>query len=211
MDYGGSTGYGKAYRRSLGGKWGLVDVGDCKHAALECVKRGKANVDWLCIDGGSAGGYTTLAALTFTNTFRGGASLYGIGDLSMLAEETHKFESRYLDGLIGSYPESKSIYDERCPILHVDQLDCPTILLQGDEDKVVPPSQAETMFKALSTKGITSSLIVYIGEQHGFRKAHHISHALLSEYFFFSSIFGIEPQMEEGFDGVSLGERIEVD
>jgi dipeptidyl aminopeptidase/acylaminoacyl peptidase len=211
VDYGGSTGYGKAYRQSLLGNWGLLDVDDVKHAALYCVLQKKANANWICIDGRSAGGYTTLAALTFTNTFRAGASLYGIGDLSLLADETHKFESRYLEGLIGPYPEAKEMFDARCPILHLDQLTCPAILLQGDEDKVVPPSQAETMYAAHRKKGLPSTLILYKGEQHGFRQSNHISHALLSEYSFFCQTFGFELQQEGDFKGIKIGERVEIE
>jgi dipeptidyl aminopeptidase/acylaminoacyl peptidase len=211
VDYGGSTGYNKAYRQSLLGKWGLLDVDDVKHAALYCVLQKKANANWICIDGRSAGGYTTLAAFTFTNTFRAGASLFGIGDLSLLADETHKFESRYLEGLIGPYPEGKEMFDTRCPILHLDQLTCPAILLQGDEDKVVPPSQAETMYAALRKKGLPSTLILYKGEQHGFRQSNHISHALLSEYSFFCQTFGFELQQEGDFKGIKIGERVEIE
>jgi dipeptidyl aminopeptidase/acylaminoacyl peptidase len=210
VDYGGSTGYGKEYQKSLLGNWGVLDVDDVKYAALDRVDKGLANKDWICIDGSSAGGYTTLAALTFTDTFKAGASKYGIGDLSMLAQETHKFESRYMDRLIGPYPQAQSVYDERTPTKHIEQLNCPCILLQGDEDKVVPPSQAETMFQALKSKGVPSSLVIYKGEQHGFRKSENIGHALLSEYFFFCKIFGFVPLPEQNFDGVRIGERIEV-
>jgi dipeptidyl aminopeptidase/acylaminoacyl peptidase len=208
VDYGGSTGYGREYMQSLKGQWGVVDVADVCSGATFCADQGLANREWLCIDGGSAGGYTTLAALAFKNLFKAGASLYGVGDLSALAEETHKFESRYLDGLIEPYPGP--LYDERCPIKHVDKFDCPVILLQGDEDRVVPPNQAETMFDVLSAKGLTTALVMYKGEQHGFRKAENIKHALLSEYAFFCKIFGIVPQSVGDFSGVSLGERVDI-
>ncbi|GKZ01498.1 hypothetical protein MPSEU_001100400 [Mayamaea pseudoterrestris] len=208
VDYGGSTGYGKEYMQSLKGQWGVVDVADVCSGATYCADEALVKREWLCIDGGSAGGYTTLAALAFKNVFKAGASLYGVGDLSALAEETHKFESRYLDGLIEPYPGP--LYDERCPIKHTENFDCPVILLQGDEDCVVPPNQAETMFEVLGAKGLTTALVMYKGEQHGFRKAANIRHALLSEYVFFCKIFGIEPLSIGDFPGVSLGERIEV-
>lgn len=210
VDYGGSTGYNKAFQQSLKGKWGLLDVADVCHGAQYCADQGWVNPDWLCIDGGSAGGYTTLAALVFAKTFKAGASLYGIGDLTTLAEHTHKFESRYLDGLIGPYPEMKSLYVERSPINHTDKLSCPICLLQGDEDKIVPPDQAEKMFEMCVSKSLPSTLIIYKGEQHGFRKAANIGHALLSEYFFFCQTFGIQPQKEGGFDPVPLGTRVEM-
>lgn len=210
VDYGGSTGYGKDYQQSLQGKWGLVDVDDVAKGAQYCVDEGWVNPDWLSIDGRSAGGYTTLAALAFQDIFQAGASLYGIGDLSALYTGTHKFESRYMDGLIGPYPDEKATYDERCPINFTGQLNCPVILLQGDEDKVVPPDQAETMFSVLTDKGLPSALVIYKGEQHGFRKSENISHALLSEYYFFCETFGIKPQAEKGFAGVAIGQRLEV-
>ena len=210
VDYGGSTGYNKEYQQSLKGNWGLLDVADVCHGAQYCADQGFVNPEWLCIDGRSAGGYTTLAALVFADTFRAGASLYGVGDLKMLAESTHKFESRYLDGLIGPYPEAKSVYEARGPISHTDKLNCPVILLQGLEDKIVPPDQAEKMFEMCTSKSIPSSLVLYRGEQHGFRKAENMGHALLSEYFFFCQTFSIEPQPEDGFEGVTIGTRVEI-
>ena len=207
VDYGGSTGYGKEFRQSLQGQWGVVDVNDVCAGAKYCVKQGWVNPEWLCIDGSSAGGYTTLAALTFCNTFSAGASLYGVSDLSALAEDTHKFESRYLDGLIGKYPRDKAIFDERCPILFTDKLNCPILLLQGTEDKIVPPNQAEQMFEALQKKGLPTSLILYKDEQHGFRKKENIQHALTAEYSFFCQVFGIEP--EEGTEPITIGERMQ--
>ena len=212
VDYSGSTGYGRTFQQSLKGQWGLLDVADVCHGAKYCCdeQQGWVNPNWLCIDGKSAGGYTTLAALVFAETFQAGASLYGIGDLLALAKGTHKFESRYLDGLIGSYPEAKQMYKERSPVNYTDKLDCPVILLQGDEDKVVPPEQAEQMYKVLTDKGLPTTLVMYKGEQHGFRKPEHVQHALSSEYYFFSSVFGIEPQPEEGFRGVRIGSRVDV-
>lgn len=210
VDYGGSTGYGKDFQQSLQKNWGIVDVDDVCKGAQFCVEQGWVNPDWLCIDGRSAGGYTTLAALAFQDVFFAGASLYGIGDLSALYDGTHKFESRYMDGLIGPYPEKKAVYEERCPINFTEKLSCPVILLQGDEDKVVPPDQAETMFEVLTAKGLPSALIIYKGEQHGFRKSENIRHALLSEYNFFCETFGIKAQPEVNFGGIEIGKRIEV-
>ncbi len=192
VNYGGSTGYGRAYRNRLQGKWGIVDVDDCANGARYLVDQGKADVDRLAIDGGSAGGYTTLAALTFRDVFKAGASYYGVSDMASLAEETHKFEARYLDSLVGPYPEKKAIYDERSPINAVDQLSCPIIFLQGSEDKIVPPNQAETMVNALKEKGIPVAYLLFEGEQHGFRKAENIKRALDAELSFYSQIFGFE-------------------
>ena len=202
--------YYRSYRLKLNGKWGIVDIDDCCSGAHWCVSRGLANRDWLCIDGGSAGGYTTLCALTFRDVFSAGASKYGVSDLTALYIDTHKFESRYLDNLIGKYPESKAIFDARCPIKFTDKLNCPIILLQGNEDKIVPPNQAEMMFNALKSKGIPASLVIYKGEQHGFRKSANIEHSLISEYYFFCQAFGIDPQTQEGFSGVVIGGRVEV-
>lgn len=210
VDYGGSTGYGRRYQKSLQRNWGILDIDDACNGAKYCVSQGLARADWLCIDGSSAGGYTTLAALVFRETFRAGASLYGIGDLNALAQETHKFESRYLDGLVGPYPEMKEVYDERCPINFVDKLSCPVILLQGDEDKIVPPNQAEQLFEALSAKRLPTVLVIYKGEQHGFRKPSNLCHALRSEYYFFCNVFRIKPQPEGDFQGIEIGSRIEV-
>jgi len=192
VDYGGSTGYGRDYRRRLRKSWGVVDIDDVCAGAKYLVKEGLADGERLCIDGGSAGGYTTLGALAFKDVFKAGTSLYGIGDLTALAGDTHKFESRYLDGLVGAYPEEEELYKQRSPIESVDTLSCPILLLQGVEDKVVPPNQAEMMHKALLQKGIPTCLKMYEGEQHGFRKAENIEDALDSELAFYSRVFGIE-------------------
>ncbi|MBD3882294.1 S9 family peptidase [Phormidium tenue FACHB-886] len=192
VNYGGSTGYGRAYRERLKGKWGIVDVDDCANGAKYLVEQGRVDGDRLCIDGGSAGGYTTLAALTFRNVFKAGASFYGVSDLEALARDTHKFESRYLDGLIGKYPEERSIYTERSPIYAVDRLSCPIIFFQGDEDKIVPPNQAEMMVDALKAKGLPVAYVLYEGEQHGFRKAENIKRTLDGELYFYSRVFGFE-------------------
>jgi len=192
VDYGGSTGYGREYRRRLRSSWGIVDVDDVCNGALYLAEKGEVDGDRLCIDGGSAGGYTTLAALAFRDVFKAGCSLYGIGDLTALAGDTHKFESRYLDGLVGRYPEDEQLYKDRSPIESVDTLSCPILLLQGEEDKVVPPNQARMMHEALLKKGIPTCLKIYDGEQHGFRQAKNIEDALDSELAFYGKVFGIE-------------------
>ena len=193
VNYGGSTGYGRAYRERLKGAWGIVDVDDCANGAKYLAQQGKVDGDRLVIAGGSAGGYTTLCALTFRDTFKAGASYYGVSDLKALAEDTHKFESRYLDGLIGAYPERADLYDERSPISAVDRLSCPVIFFQGDEDKIVPPNQAEMMVDALKEKGLPVAYVLFEGEQHGFRKADNIKRALDGEFYFYSRVFGYEP------------------
>ena len=170
VDYGGSTGYGRAYRQRLDGQWGIVDVDDCVNCARYIIERGEADANRVAIRGASAGGYTTLAALTFRSLFRAGASYYGVSDLEALEKDTHKFEARYLDRLIGPYPARRDLFLERSPINHVDRLSCPIIFLQGSEDKVVPPSQAETMVNALRQKGLPVAYILFEGEQHGFRQ-----------------------------------------
>ena len=192
VNYGGSTGYGREYRERLNGTWGIVDVDDCCNAALHLVSQGEADGDRLAIDGGSAGGYTTLAALTFKEVFNAGASHYGVSDLEALAKETHKFEARYLDGLVGPYPEESDLYKERSPIHHTDRLSCPLILFQGLEDQIVPPSQAEMMFDAVRAKGIPTAYIPFEGEQHGFRRAENIKRALEAELYFYSKVFGFD-------------------
>ena len=192
VNYGGSTGYGRAYRQRLDGQWGIVDVDDCVNCARYLIERGKVDGERAAIRGGSAGGYTTLAALTFRETFKVGASYYGISDLEALAKDTHKFESRYLDRIVGRYPERRDLYLERSPINFVDRLSCPVIFFQGDEDRVVPPNQAKELVNALRRKGIPVSYILFEGEQHGFRKAQNIKRAIDAELYFYSRIFGFE-------------------
>ena len=192
VNYGGSTGYGTAYRRRLNGNWGIVDVDDCVNAALHLARAGKADAGRLIARGGSAGGYTTLAALAFRDAFAVGASYYGVSDLSALARDTHKFESRYLDSLIGPYPARRDLYDERSPIRHTEGLSCPIILFQGLEDKVVPPPQSEMMADALRRKGIPMAYIAFEGEQHGFRKSENIIRALESELYFYARVLGFK-------------------
>jgi len=190
VNYGGSAGYGRAYRERLNGKWGVVDVEDCVNAARFLVKREEVDGSRLAIRGGSAGGYTTLCALTFRDVFKAGASHYGVSDLEALTKDTHKFESRYLDRLIGPYPGRRDLYRERSPIHFVDRLSCPVIFFQGNEDKIVPPDQAEKMAEALRTKGLPVAYILFEGEQHGFRRAENIKRALDAEIYFYSRIFG---------------------
>ena len=192
VNYGGSTGYGTEYRRRLNGTWGIVDVDDCVNAARFLAARGDADPERLAIDGGSAGGYTTLAALTFHDVFKAGASYYGVSDLEALAKETHKFESRYLDSLVGPYPERQDLYVERSPIHHTHLLSCPLLLLQGLEDEIVPPNQAEMMFEAVKSKGLPTAYVPFEGEQHGFRRSENIKRALEAELYFYSRVFGFE-------------------
>lgn len=193
VNYRGSTGFGRSYREALYGRWGEADVDDMVCGAEHLVSSGLADASRLAIRGGSAGGYTALAALAFRDTFSGGASLYGIGDLMTLARDTHKFESRYLDLLIGPLPESEQVYRDRSPIEHVDALNCPVIFLQGEDDKVVPPNQAEAMVDALDRKGIPVAYVLFEGEGHGFRKAENVTRALESELSFYGRIFGFAP------------------
>jgi dipeptidyl aminopeptidase/acylaminoacyl peptidase len=190
VNYGGSTGYGRAYRERLNGQWGVVDVDDCANGARYLVKRGEADGNRLIIRGGSAGGYTTLAALTFREVFKAGASYYGISDLELLEQDCHKFESRYNNSLVGPYPERKNLYWERSPIHFTDRLSCPIILFQGLDDKVVPPNQAEMMYAAALKKSLPVAYVPFEGEQHGFRKAENIKRSLDGELYFYSKVFG---------------------
>jgi dipeptidyl aminopeptidase/acylaminoacyl peptidase len=195
VNYGGSTGYGRAYRLRLNGNWGVVDTMDCINAAQFLVDRGEADADRLLITGGSAGGYTTLCALTFHDVFAAGASYYGIADLEPFAKPggTHKFESRYEHTLIGPYPEAVDLYRERSPIHAVDRISCPMILFQGAEDEVVPQSQAEIMVEALRANGLPYAYLLFEGEQHGFRKAETIVRATEAELSFYAQILGFTP------------------
>jgi len=202
VNYGGSTGYGRAYRERLNGQWGVVDVDDCANGARYLVERGEADGNRLIIRGGSAGGYTTLAALTFRDVFKAGASYYGISDLELLEQDCHKFESRYNDSLVGPYPERKDLYWERSPIHFTDRLSCPIILFQGLDDKVVPPNQAEMMYAAALKKGLPVAYVPFEGEQHGFRKAENIKRSLDGELYFYSKVFGFE--LAEPVEPVSI-------
>ncbi|HKR59886.1 MAG TPA: S9 family peptidase [Pyrinomonadaceae bacterium] len=192
VNYGGSSGYGREYRERLRGKWGIVDVDDCANGAKYLVSRGEVDPERLMITGGSAGGYTTLCALTFRDTFRAGASHYGVSDAEALATETHKFESRYLDKLFGPYPERRDVYHDRSPINFIERLSCPVIFFQGLEDRVVPPNQAEMMVEALEKKGVPVAYVSFAGEQHGFRQAQNIKRSLDGELYFYSRVFGFE-------------------
>jgi len=186
VNYGGSTGFGRDFRNRLHLNWGIVDVEDCINGAKFLVAEGLVDHNRIVIRGGSAGGYTTLAALTFRDFFQGGASYYGISDLAVLARETHKFESRYLDWLIGPYPQAQERYRERSPLYHVDQLSKPVIFFQGAEDAVVPPNQAEVLVEALRRKGKPVGYYLFSGEQHGFRKAANIQRSLDAELQFYA-------------------------
>src|SRR5256714_12374158 len=192
VNYGGSTGYGREYRERLKGAWGIVDVDDCVNGAKFLTEAGSVDGNRLMIDGGSAGGYTTLCALAFRDVFKAGASYYGVSDLEALELDTHKFESRYSDGLIGPYPERRDLYIERSPIHFAEKLSCPVIFFQGLEDKVVPPNQAESMVEALRKKGVPVAYVAFEGEQHGFRRAENIKRALDGELYFYSRVFGFE-------------------
>ncbi len=192
VNYGGSTGYGRSYRTRLNGQWGVVDVEDCSHGAEYLVKQGEVDRNRLMITGGSAGGYTTLCALTFGDTFKAGASHFGIGDLEALAKDTHKFESRYLDSMIGPYPARKDLYDERSPLKHAHRLSRPVIFFQGLDDPVVPPAQSQTMFEAVRAKELPTAYLAFEGEQHGFRKAENIKRSLDAELYFYSRVFAFE-------------------
>jgi dipeptidyl aminopeptidase/acylaminoacyl peptidase len=193
VDYGGSAGYGREYRERLRGQWGVVDVEDCVAAVTALAKNGKADVARLAIRGGSAGGWTTLAALTRTSTFAAGASYYGVAELLRLSQDTHDFESRYLDGLVGPLPEAHDLYVERAPLSHVDSVSCPVLLLQGLDDPIVPPSQAEMFRDALVAKGIPHAYLAFEGEQHGFRKTENVIASLEAELSFYGQVFGFVP------------------
>lgn len=192
VNYGGSTGFGREYRERLKLSWGIVDMHDCENAARYLAEKGLVDRGRMAIAGGSAGGYTTLCALTFGDVFRAGASHFGVSDLEALALDTHKFESRYLDRLVGDYPAEKITYRSRSPIHFTDKLSCPIIFLQGTEDKVVPPSQSEAMVNALKEKKLPVSYVLFEGEQHGFRQAKNIARALEAELYFYSRVFDFE-------------------
>lgn len=193
VNYGGSTGYGRAYRERLKGQWGVVDVEDSVVAAEALAEAGEADPERLGIRGGSAGGWTTVAALVQADTFGAGAAYYPVTDLLPFATDTHDFESRYLDGLIGPLPEARDLYVERSPLTHLDQLRTPILLLQGDDDKVVPPSQPQAVADALDGSGVAHAYLLFAGEQHGFRKAESTIAALEAELSFYGQVFGFVP------------------
>ena len=193
VNHGGSTGFGRAFRDRLHLNWGIVDVDDCINGAKFLVAEGLVDEKRMVIRGGSAGGYTTLAALVFRDFFHGGASYYGVSDVAALARETHKFESRYLDWLIGPYPQAQDRYRERSPLYHVDQLSKPVIFFQGADDAIVPPNQAEALVEALRRKGKPVGYFLFSGEQHGFRNAINIQRCLDAELQFYAiEVFKID-------------------
>ena len=204
VNYRGSSGYGKVYRDALKGKWGIYDTDDCIAAAQYLIDRGLVDKDRVIIRGGSAGGYTTINALTFHDFFAAGAALYGIADLMVFIGDTHKFESRYLDSLVGPYPEEKQRYHDRSAINFMDQLATPMIILQGLEDEIVPPSQAEIMVDSLESKGLPYAYIGFPGEQHGFRQAANIIRAQEAELYFYGKVLGFEPADDIGEDVVEV-------
>jgi len=193
VDYGGSTGYGRPYRERLNGQWGVVDVDDCVNGARHLVESGEVDRNRVAIEGGSAGGYTTMCALTFREFFRAGASYFGISDLETFVKDTHKFESRYLDRLVGPYPEKKQLYRERSAINYAERVSCPMILFQGLEDKIVPPDQSEKFYKVLRDKGLPTAYLAFEGEQHGFRKSENIKRSIEAELYFLGKVFGFDP------------------
>jgi dipeptidyl aminopeptidase/acylaminoacyl peptidase len=208
VNYGGSSGFGRAYRRLLDGSWGIVDVEDCIAVAAKLAADGIVDPARIAIRGGSAGGYTVLAALTRSDVFTAGTSLYGVADLEALAHDTHKFESRYLDWLIGPFPERRDIYVERSPINHTDGLSCPLLVLQGSDDPIVPVNQAETIVAAVAAKGLPHAYVCFEGEQHGFRQAANLIRSYELELWFYSRVFGFTPaddiEPPEGAVGLSI-------
>ncbi|HUE26010.1 MAG TPA: S9 family peptidase [Solirubrobacteraceae bacterium] len=208
VNYGGSTGYGRAYRDLLQDRWGIVDVQDTMAAARWLADQGRVDPERLCVAGGSAGGYTTLAVLARTETpFGAGADYFGVADLEALATETHKFESRYLDKLVGPYPEARDVYVERSPIHHVDLFSRPLLVLQGLEDEVVPPNQATMIVEALKAKRVPVAYVAFEGEQHGFRRQENIRRAIESELSFYAQVFGFELPPSEGVEPVEIEGR----
>jgi len=193
VNYRGSTGFGREYRDALKTQWGIADVEDCDYGVRYLIDRGLVDKNRVAIRGGSAGGFTVLAALADTDTFKAGTSLYGVTDLKALATDTHKFEARYLDSLIGPYPEQKDLYEQRSPINHAESITAPVLFLQGLDDKVVPPNQAEMMIEKLKSNGVSVAYLAFEGEAHGFRKSETIIKALEAELSFYGSVFGFEP------------------
>lgn len=193
VNHGGSSGFGRAYRERLDGNWGIVDVGDVVAAVKYLAAQGRVDIERVAIRGGSAGGFTVLAALAFHDVFKAGANYYGVSDLEALAQDTHKFESRYLDRLVAPLPQGRAIYEARAPIRHLEGFRAPLITFQGAEDKVVPPGQSRAIVSALHSKGIPVAYIEFEGEQHGFRKAASIVRSLEAELAFYGQVFGFTP------------------
>jgi dipeptidyl aminopeptidase/acylaminoacyl peptidase len=209
VNYGGSTGYGRAYRERLNDRWGIVDVDDHVNGGRYLVDQGLVDPDRVAIRGWSASGYTTLATLTFRDFFRAGASHFGISDLETMTNDTHKFESRYLDGLVGPYPDRKDIYVKRSPIHHLSGLTAPLALFQGSEDTVVPPDQAEKMYEAMAARGLPVALVVFEGEGHGFRRAENIRASLEQELDFYGQVFDCAPDGDiVRVEIANLGDRV---
>ncbi|KAI7862716.1 Alpha/Beta hydrolase protein, partial [Spinellus fusiger] len=200
VNYGGSDGYGKEYRNRLKKRWAIVDVDDCCNAALYLAEQGLVDREKLAIEGGSAGGLTTLASLAFRDVFKAGCSRFGISDITLLAKETHKFESKYLDQLIGEYPKDVKIYEERSPLFSAQNIKCPVIIFQGEDDKVVHPSQAEAIVDALKKGGVPVAYVLYKGEGHGFRLAKNIKRTIELEQWFYGQIFGFPVDNVEGIE-----------
>jgi dipeptidyl aminopeptidase/acylaminoacyl peptidase len=193
VNYGGSSGLGREYRQRLNGNWGVVDVDDCINGAQHLVRAGRVDGERLLITGGSAGGYTTLCALTMRKAFAAGSSHFGLADLEPFVSDTHKFESRYLDSLVGPYPEARELYRQRSPIHFVDSISVPLIVLQGLEDRIVPPNQAEMIVAAVRAKGLPCAYLAFAGEQHGWRRAETIVRVLEAELYFLGRVFGFTP------------------
>jgi dipeptidyl aminopeptidase/acylaminoacyl peptidase len=211
VNYGGSSGYGREFRERLYGQWGVVDVDDSVNAARYLAQEGRADENRLIIHGGSAGGYTTLAALAFRDVFDAGASYFGLADLEAWAGTTHKFEAHYLDQLVGPYPERADLYRERSPATRADRIDRPVILFQGLEDRVVPPQQAEIIVEALERRGIPYAYVAYEGEGHGFFRAENIKRTLTGELYFYSRVFGLELPDEVPSVEIRFQEKLPID
>jgi dipeptidyl aminopeptidase/acylaminoacyl peptidase len=193
VDYGGSTGYGRGYRQRLEGEWGVVDVDDCVNGARWLAAEGLVDEGRVAIRGGSASGYTTLCAVTFRDAFRAGVSYFGIGDLETFDRITHKFESRYTQRLVGPYPERRDLFVARSPLNFVDRISCPVLVLQGLDDRVVPPAQAEQIVASLRSRGLPHAYLAFEGEDHGFRKAANIIRSFEAELSFYAQVFGFTP------------------
>ena len=194
VNYRGSTGYGRSYREKLDGLWGVLDVQDCLLGTRALIENKKVDPNRTAISGSSAGGFTVLCALTFHQLFRAGASIYGVADLVALAKHTHKFESRYLDKLIGPFPDQIDLYKQRSPINHYQSLSAPVILFQGNEDKVVPPEQSQAMYESLLHKGVPCCYLLFENEAHGFRNEATLKTVIDGEYAFYTRLFGLHPE-----------------
>jgi dipeptidyl aminopeptidase/acylaminoacyl peptidase len=193
VNYGGSSGYGRAYRQALNGQWGVVDAEDVIAAVRYLIAGKRADPERTAISGGSAGGYTVLVALSSSDVFRAGADFFGVSDMTALARDTHKFESRYLDSLIGPLPQAQAIYDSRSPLNHLDGFKAPVIVLQGADDPIVPPNQSARIVEALRARHVPVAYVLYPGESHGFRKPETIINSLQAELSFFGQVFGFKP------------------